>query len=172
MSGVFRLEPEVLYDGEAEQAESRMMTLRNAARAAGEEGFATYIEVDRLVLAAWRAHGAGQDEQAVERAREAVALEATTQKHPVTPGALYPSQEALGDLLLELERPEEALSAYEGSLATWPGRFNSLAGAARAARATGLDDQAREHYAALLEIASGPDAGRPALFEARQFLGE
>jgi tetratricopeptide (TPR) repeat protein len=113
---------------EAEGAEGRMMALRDAARAAGEDGFATYIEVDRLVLAAWRAHGAGQDEQAVERAREAVALEATTQKHPVTPGALYPSQEALGDLLLELERPEEALSAYEGSLATWPGRFNSLAG--------------------------------------------
>lgn len=157
--------------GEAERAEGRMIALRDAARTAGEEGFATYIEVDRLVLAAWRAHGAGQSEQALEQAREAVQLEATTQKHPVTPGALYPSQEALGDLLLALERPQEALSAYEGSLATWPGRFNSLVGAARAARAASLDDQAREHYQALLENSSGTDAGRPALAEARQFLG-
>ena len=94
----------------------------------------------------------------------------TTQKHPVTPGALYPSQEALGDLLLELERPQEALAAYEGSLASWPGRFTSLVGAARAARAAGLDDQAREHYRTLLGISSGADSSRPALAEAREFL--
>ena len=148
-----------------DKAQERVKTLL------GEEAFATYIEVDRLVLAAWRAHGAGQSEHALERAREAVQLEATTQKHPVTPGALYPSQEALGDLLLALERPQEALSAYEGSLATWPGRFNSLVGAARAARAASLDDQARAHYQALLEISAGADAGRAALAEARQFLG-
>ena len=157
--------------GEAERAEGRMIALRDAARAAGEEGFATYIEIDRLVLAAWRAHSAGQSEHALERTREAVALEATTQKHPVTPGALYPSQEALGDLLLELGRPQEALAAYEGSLASWPGRFTSLVGAARAARAAGLDDQAREHYRALLGISSGADSSRPALAEAREFLG-
>ena len=152
---------------EAERAEERMIALRDAARAAGEEAFAEYIEIDRLVLAAWRAHGAGQSEQALERAREAVELEATTQKHPVTPGALYPSQEALGDLLLAMERPQEALSAYEGSLATWPGRFNSLLGAARSAKAAGLDDRARENYRALLEIASDTDSSRPALAEAR-----
>ncbi len=154
---------------EAERAEERMIALRDAARAAGEETFAEYIEIDRLVLAAWRAHGAGQSEQALERAREAVELEATTQKHPVTPGALYPSQEALGDLLLAMERPQEALSAYEGSLATWPGRFNSLLGAARSAKAAGLDDRARENYRALLEIASDADSSRPALAEAREF---
>ncbi len=156
--------------GETDRAERRMSELRNAARAAGEEGFATYIEVDRLVLAAWRARVAGEGERALDLAREAVRLEATTQKHPVTPGALYPAQETLGDLLLDLERPREALSAYEGSLATWPGRFNSLVGAARAARAAGLDDQAREHYRALLEISSGEDSRRPALAEAQRFL--
>ncbi len=157
--------------GEAERAEGRRVALRDAARAAGEKGFAEYIEVDRLVLAAWRAHSAGQSERALDRAREAVELEATTQKHPVTPGALYPSQEALGDLLLELERSQEALAVYEGSLATWPGRFNSLVGAARAARAAGLEDQAREHYRALLETSSGADSNRPVLAEARRFLG-
>ncbi len=106
--------------GEAERAERRMIELRDAARAAGEEGFADYIEIDRLVLAAWRAHITGQGEQALDLAREAVRLEGTTQKHPLTPGALYPAQEALGDLLLDLDRPQEALSTYEGSLATWP----------------------------------------------------
>ncbi len=158
--------------GEAERAERRMIELRDAARAAGEETFANYIELDRLVLAVWRAHVAGQSERALNLVHEAVRLEATTQKHPVTPGALYPSQEALGDLLLELERPQEALSAYEGSLATWPGRFNSLVGAARAARAAGLDDKAHDHYRALLEVSAGADSSRPALAEARRFLDE
>lgn len=73
--------------------------------------------------------------------------------------------------MLKLRRPEEALAAYEGSLATWPGRFNSLIGAARAARTASLTDKAREHYQALLEIAPGADAGRPALVEAQRFLG-
>ena len=157
---------------EAERVERRMIELRDASKAAGEGAFADYIEVDRLVLAAWRAHAAGHDEQALEQAREAVQLEGKTQKHPVTPGALYPSQEALGDLLLAMERPQEALAAYEGSLATWPGRFNSLVGAARAARAAGLDDEAHDHYQALVEVASEADPGRPELTEARQFLEE
>ncbi len=157
---------------EAERAERRMIELRDAARAAGEGGFADYIEIDRLVLAAWRAHVGGESERALNLAREAVRLEATTQKHPITPGALYPAQEALGDLLLDLEHPQDALSAFEGSLATWPGRFNSLVGAARAARAAGLDDKAQDHYRELLEVSSAADSSRSALAEARQFLGE
>ena len=44
---------------EAERSDRRMGELRNAARAGGEEGFANYIEIDRLLLAAWRAHVAG-----------------------------------------------------------------------------------------------------------------
>jgi tetratricopeptide (TPR) repeat protein len=156
---------------EADRAESRMIELRDAAMGAGEEAFATYIEVDRLVLAAWRASVDGQDDRALELIRQAARLEATTQKHPVTPGALYPPQEALGDLLLEFERPQEALAAYESSLAMWPGRFNSLVGAARAARGAGLDEQARVHFRALLDVSSEEQPGRPAIAEARQFLG-
>ena len=44
---------------------------------------------------------------------------------PVTPGAILPARELLGDLLLELKRPAEALAAYERSLADAPKRFNS-----------------------------------------------
>ncbi len=156
-------------DDAAVRAEDRMVRLRDAAKAAGEEAFVTHIEIDRLVLSAWRSHATGQGERAVSTMRRAVALEATTEKHPVTPGAIYPSQEALGDLLLELERPGEALQAYQASLATWPGRFNSLAGAARAARAANLDDTARKYYETLLAIAS-TGSQRPAVAEARSFL--
>lgn len=155
---------------EAERSDRRMGELRNAARAGGEEGFANYIEIDRLLLAAWRAHVARESQLALDLVGSAVQLESRTQKHPVTPGALWPSQEALGDLLLELGRAEEALSAYARSLATWPARFNSILGAARAARAANLEVQAQRHYRQLLEVSSKRDSRRPALKEAQEFL--
>ena len=48
-------------DVEAERAEDRMVALRDAARAVGEDGFATYIEIDRRVLVAWRCARCGTE---------------------------------------------------------------------------------------------------------------
>ena len=159
-------------DGDlAESAEERLAELRNLAREAGEEAFATYIDIDRLVLAAWRAYANKSSDEAIALAQEAVELEASIQKHPVSPGSLYPAEESLGDLLLVLERPQEALAAYEGALAIWPGRFNSISGAARAARAAGMEDKAVSHYEELVAISSNSDSNRPELTEALSFLG-
>ena len=41
-------------------------------------------------------------------------------KHPVTPGSIVPTHELLGDLLLQLNRPMQALTAYQQTLATGP----------------------------------------------------
>ncbi len=118
--------------GLAEQAQQRLAELRDAAREAGEERFATNIEVDRLILAGWMRHAQGEPEQAVARMEAAAQLEATVEKDPITPGALYPPYEALGDLKLALGRPDEALSAYESGEAIWPGRRNTERGMERA----------------------------------------
>ena len=66
--------------------------------------------VDRLILAGWMARAQDDPEEAVRLIRAAAELEGTLEKHPVTPGALLPPYEALGDLLLELDRPAEALT--------------------------------------------------------------
>ena len=157
---------------QAQQAELKMIELRDKARQAGEEGFATYIEIDRLLLSSWRTYGEGQEEKALKLAREAVDLEGTIQKHPVTPGALYPAQEALGDLLFDLGSYQEALSAYKDSLITWPKRFNSILGAARAAKEANLDAEAKDYYRELLIISLGAKSNRPELTEALQSLAE
>ena len=157
---------------QAQQAELRMIELRDKARQAGEEGFATYIEIDRLILSSWRVYGEGQGEKALKLAREAVDLEGTIPKHPVTPGALYPAQEALGDLLFDLGNYQEALSAYEDLLITWPKRFNSILGAARAAKEANLDDEANDYYRELLIISLGAKSNRPEFIEALQSLAE
>ena len=102
--------------------------------------------------------------------RLAAELEGTVEKHPVTPGALLPPYEALGDLLMAIDRPVEALEAYQRSDEIWPGRFNTLLGAARAANQADDDATARQYYGKLLAIAG--DSKRAGVSEARRFLDE
>ena len=91
--------------------------------------------------------------------RSAGELEASVEKHPVTPGALLPPYESLGDLLVALDRPGEALVAYENSNRTWPQRYNTLAGAALAADAADDADAATLWSQRLRETAPGTERG-------------
>lgn len=155
----------------AREAEARLDTLRQQAAAADEEAFATYIEIDRLILSGWLSQVQGEPQVAEARIREAAELEGTVEKHPITPGALLPPYEALGDLLMEQERPAEALEAYEASLEVWPNRYRSLLGAARAARDAGEGQRSQDHYRTLLDVTGGSDSDRPGVREARQAMG-
>lgn len=137
----------------AKQAEQQLKNLRESAKERGDESMAAYIETDRFVLAGWIAHNQGDEEKALELIRSAAELEESVEKHPVTPGALQPPYEALGDLLIELNRPAEALEAYEKSDEIWPGRLNTLMGAATAAKMSGDDRIARAHFAKLIKNA-------------------
>ena len=58
--------------------------------------------------------------------------EDAAEKHAVTPGAIRPARELLGDLLMEMNRPKEALTAYRQVLIVAPRRRNALKGAAEA----------------------------------------
>jgi tetratricopeptide (TPR) repeat protein len=127
------------------EAEAHMTALRERAADAGERELVTFIEIDRLVLASAIAHANGDDQAAIALLREATALEASVEKHPVTPGALLPPYEALGDLLLELGQYAEAQAAYEASDRRWPGRYNTLVGAMRSVVLT--DEIAARHFA-------------------------
>jgi tetratricopeptide (TPR) repeat protein len=152
---------------EARAASERLIALEAATRKANEDLFARNIRMLRLELDAWREHAAGRSDASLALMREAAALEASTPKHAVTPGTTLPAHELLGDLLLELGRPGEALASYQRSLALYPKRFNSVLGAGRAAWAVGDATQARDHYRVLLEIGvSG--TRQPALGEARE----
>ncbi|XKH61514.1 hypothetical protein LG290_07310 [Halomonas sediminis] len=137
----------------AREAEQRLAALMENAKSAADQRFSTYLEVDRRILAGWIANAEGEHERAIELMRSAGELEATAEKHPVTPGALYPPYEALGDLLLSLDRPAEALASYENSNRTWPQRYNTLEGAARAAHATGDTESTLLWSRRLLEAA-------------------
>ncbi|HEX5132855.1 MAG TPA: tetratricopeptide repeat protein [Candidatus Krumholzibacteria bacterium] len=151
---------------EARAAGERLEELEGATRKAGEGLFARNIQMLRLELDAWIAHVEQHEESSVAQMREAAELEASTPKHPVTPGTVLPAHELLGDLLMEQQRPAEALAAYERSMKLYPRRFNGLLGAARAAKALGDNSRARTFYQELLEVADG-GTRQPALKEAQ-----
>lgn len=147
----------------ARAAAGRLAELREAA-----DGYWTReLEVQRRSVAAWAALADGRQQEAVEEMSAAAGQAAEMEKHPITPGSLQPAGELLGDLLLEVDRPAEALDAYEASLETWPRRYHSLLGAARAAERAGRDEAAARYYREFAELTADADPGRPDVTEVR-----
>jgi tetratricopeptide (TPR) repeat protein len=130
------------------------------------------VGVQRRIAAAWLAHSEGKQDEALDLMRQAAALDDITEKHPVTPGAILPAREQLGELLLELGQGKEALTAFEASLKRSPQRLNGLYGAARAARLAGETAKAREYQAALVELTRGGDQTRAELKDIRLSLAD
>src|SRR6185295_3543677 len=101
----------------ARRAVERLTALREAARDKKLLFWVSQIEIQRLAAAGWLSHAEGDDDDASRLLRQAADLEDSAGTHPVTPGAVLPAREQLGDLLLELRRPAEALPEYERALA-------------------------------------------------------
>jgi tetratricopeptide (TPR) repeat protein len=152
----------------ARAAEARLVVLRDASQRLGEDLFARQTEILRLAVAGWVASLAGETDTAVRLLEQAVVLETSTPKHPVTPAPTIPAAELLGDLLLEANRPAEALQSYQASLKSSPNLFNTLVGAARAARKLGDDALAARYYGEVRALAVSHSA-RPELAEAIAF---
>ena len=104
--------------------------------------------------------------------RVAADHEDQTEKHVVTPGPIMPARELLGDLLMELGRPAEALPQYEASIGKEPNRFRGLYGAGLAAERAGDRVRAKGHFEKLTATAAQSDATRPELAHASQVLSQ
>ncbi len=148
----------------------KLAAIQSALAGAKDAYWADQVEIERRAAAAWLAFAEGDREKALETMRSAADLEDSTEKHPVTPGAIIPAREMLGDLLIELNRPEQALREFEASLRKAPNRFNGLYGAARAAAASGNRTKAAEYYARLVKLGERADGARPELEQAKKFL--
>ena len=135
----------------AKEAESKMKKLQETASERGDGNMASYIKADRLVLSGRIAFAEGEPDKALSLTRKATEIEQSVEKHPVTPGALLPAYEALGDLLMDLNRPDDALLAYQKSNNLWPGRLNTLMGAALAAKISGDQNLHRRFVEALIK---------------------
>lgn len=78
--------------------------------------------------------------------------------------------EMVGEMLLAVGQPRDALGAFEASLRVAPNRYRSIAGAAKAAESIGDRQAARAWYGRLLQLTAEADNERPEMAAARAFL--
>ncbi len=98
---------------------------------------AAQVAVQIKTSEAWLELKQGKNDQALALMRSAAEMEDATEKHPVTPGAVIPARELLGEMLLEMNKPSEALEAFEQDLKIHPNRRNGLYGVKIAAERSG-----------------------------------
>jgi hypothetical protein len=152
----------------ARSAIEMLQQSRDKLKQMGESYWANQVEIQREEVVAWLAFAEGHPQDALAGMRTAAALEDKTEKSAVTPGPLAPAREQLGELLLELNQPAEALNQFELTLVKEPNRFRSLYGAAEAARLAGNSQTAQMYFAKLLKVAEHADRpGRQELAQAR-----
>lgn len=149
----------------------RLQALKEAMTAAKMDYWAGQTEFQIKTVNAWIALAEKRYDEAVQLMRAAAEAEDASDKSPVTPGNVAPSRELLGEMLMMLNFPAEALAEFERSLKRDPNRFRGIYGAARSAEASGNREAAGDYYAKLLTLAAHRDTERPELAEAQAFLG-
>ncbi len=92
--------------------------------------WAKLIDAQRQTIQAWITFSNGDKERAINQLTQAADLEDSLDKNPVTPGAVLPSRELLGDMLVMNNDYTNAIIAYEKTLVINPNRLNSLDGLA------------------------------------------
>lgn len=134
---------------------------------ANEPYWARQVEIQRLAVVAWAELAAGRKQDALEQMKSAAELEDRTEKSAVTPGPLAPARELLGEMLLQMKEPKQALEQFEATLKKEPRRFRSLYGAAHAAQLIGNRAVSQRYFRELLQVCARADKPtRPELTEA------
>src|SRR6266496_709153 len=156
----------------ARKAIARMHELRDATIDSKFDYFKRQLDQQMQAASAWVAYGEGKKEDAVSLLRRTADTEDILGKHPVSPGALVPAREQLGDLLLRLDRPKEAQREFEAALKIYPARFRGLYGAAQAAQQIGEKEKAHRYYAKLIEQTTKADGSRSELAQLREYRAD
>jgi tetratricopeptide (TPR) repeat protein len=135
--------------------DSLMMKIKQGRHAYYADSTATRIE--RGEMQGWIAFARGESANALKYMRESADLQDKVGQGEVD----IPAREMLADILLEIGRPQEALTEYKRALALSPNRFNGLFNAGMAAEAAGDSRQAQGYFAALLKSTNdGADSAR------------
>ncbi len=150
----------------------QLTSLRDTLVQNNETYWADQVDIQRESTAAWLSFAEGRREEALQQMRSAADHEDKTDKNNVTPGVIVPARELLGEMLLELKQPAQAMVEFEATLRTAPNRFNALSGAAHAAKLSGDNQKAKTYYAQLLSICAHADGDRPELQDARSLLAQ
>lgn len=157
----------------AQQSFQKLEELQNTFKnSEANKYWINQIEIQKTVVKAWQLFAQKEMKLSLEMMRSAAELEDATEKSPVTPGQLLPAREMLGDLLIELNNPKEALVQYELSLQNNPNRFNSLYGAGKSAELTGDTKKAKFYFNELLKLNERSNSTRQQIVHAKNLIGK
>ncbi len=158
-------------DPEAARKDLQQLTsIRDTLNKGNDRYWADQVDIQRESATAWIALAEGKHEEALSGMRSAAEHEDKTDKNNVTPGVILPARELLGEMLLELKQPAQAMIEFEATLRTAPNRFNAIAGAAHAATLSADNEKAKTYYAKLLALCEHADGDRTELQDARSLL--
>jgi tetratricopeptide (TPR) repeat protein len=149
---------------------AKLAEIRDKLSEAKDVYWSGQVDIQWQIATAWMLYAEGKYDDALKMMGAAADAEDRTEKHPVTPGPAAPARELYGFMLLDRGMAKEALTAFEGTMAKEPNRFNGYVGAAKAAQALGDIAKAKASYEKLIALASAGDNDRPMLAEAKVFV--
>jgi hypothetical protein len=155
----------------ASEAVTALQHIQERLQKENESYWARQVEIQELTVRAWATLAKGKKGEALLQMKSAAELEDKTEKSAVTPGPLAPARELLGEMLLEMNRPAQALEQFEATLKKEPRRLRSLYGAAHAAQVSGRRDMSQGYFREMLQVSARADKpGRPEILEAQRAI--
>ena len=157
--------------GKPEQAKNDIAELKkieDGFQSSGKKYSSDWVHMNRMEAEAWLAHAEGRNDEAIASLRKVSDEEDSVGAEQ----AWMPAREMLADMLLEANRPQDALAEYDRALKFYPNRFDGLYGAARAAEMAGKNEQAAAYYAQLLKSCEKSNSTRPELSRAKELVAK
>jgi tetratricopeptide (TPR) repeat protein len=141
----------------ARASHEALANIRERLAKSNEGYWAEQVEVQGRTVSAWTALAEGRTDTALSEMKSAAELEENTEKSAVSPGPLATSRELLGEMLLQMNQPAEALQQFEAALKREPKRFRALYGAARAAQLKPDPEASRRYFDELIIVCAHAD---------------
>jgi hypothetical protein len=150
----------------AQSAVDQFNAMVEATKKSDKAHEAKYMANNQDEAQAWLAFAQGKNDEALRLLRAVAAKQDKVGKGETE----TPAREMLAEMLLEMNRPQDALVEYEVSLKTDPNRFNGLYGAAQAAEKSQHKKQATGYYAQLIKNCEGSNSDRVELAKAKTLV--
>jgi hypothetical protein len=155
----------------ANASSAALQQIRERLSKASENYWALQVQIQEFAIRAWAALAENKKEEALRLMKSAAELEDGTEKSAVTPGPLAPARELLGEMLLEMKEPAQALEQFEATLKKEPGRLRALYGAAHAAQLSGDRAASQKYFREVSKVCVRADKpGRSEVTEAQQAI--
>jgi tetratricopeptide (TPR) repeat protein len=146
----------------------QLVAIRDRVSAGKDVEWTQQIDLQCRTVQAWILFAEARPEAALRLLAAAADDEDEAELPGISPGPLGPARELLGEMLLETNRPADALAAFERVLAREPNRLRALHGAARAARKAGDAEKSAGYYDVIVGTCRrADDPPRPMIAEAR-----